>query len=406
MSEKPTALFLSPIYPDITGNGLAIRSGSLLRALAASHQVTLLTIPVQGNYRTNPPEELLCLCSQHKTAMCTLTATDISRHWYDRFKTENPPTWKQATPEYLQYLRSLCDDQSFDLLYVFRLYLTPFCDAFSTTRRVLDLDELDSKSMKRTAEVLRTSDQHKQAHQQQVEASAIEKNEAKSLATYQSISVSTAAERDTLLQRFRTLPPVTVIPNPCPEPTELSTTPSDSTFRFLFVGNFFHLPNLLAAQQISYHLLPQLQDVTARPLECLLAGAGDEGQLRQLDSIQGVHCYGRLDSITALQQIYARCNTALVPLQSGGGSRIKILEAFAYGLPVISTPIGAEGLEVQDGLQLRIAEWGPDFLQACLDSIDNPEPVEMISAGRDYLKLHHTPEVILGQMQQQLAAAY
>jgi glycosyltransferase involved in cell wall biosynthesis len=60
-----------------------------------------------------------------------------------------------------------------------------------------------------------------------------------------------------------------------------------------------------------------------------------------------------------------------VPLESGGGTRLKILEAFAAGLPVVSTAIGSEGLAVADGRELTIAET-PGFAEAVSALLLNP----------------------------------
>ena len=58
----------------------------------------------------------------------------------------------------------------------------------------------------------------------------------------------------------------------------------------------------------------------------------------------------------------------IVPLWSGGGSRIKILTALAMGCPVVSTTIGAEGLDLEDGLHLLIADT-PDEIQTAVEGL-------------------------------------
>jgi glycosyltransferase involved in cell wall biosynthesis len=63
----------------------------------------------------------------------------------------------------------------------------------------------------------------------------------------------------------------------------------------------------------------------------------------------------------------------VVPLRAGGGTRIKILEAFAHGVPVVSTRIGAEGISVADGKHLLLADDAEAFARACLQVKENPE---------------------------------
>jgi glycosyltransferase involved in cell wall biosynthesis len=57
---------------------------------------------------------------------------------------------------------------------------------------------------------------------------------------------------------------------------------------------------------------------------------------------------------------------AIVPLRIGGGTRLKIYEAMAAKVPVVSTSLGAEGLDVRDGENIAIADSPPQFAEACL----------------------------------------
>ena len=57
---------------------------------------------------------------------------------------------------------------------------------------------------------------------------------------------------------------------------------------------------------------------------------------------------------------------SIVPLRIGGGTRLKIFEAMAAGIPVVSTTIGAEGLEVRSGENIRIADAPEDFAEHCI----------------------------------------
>ncbi|MCX7020417.1 MAG: glycosyltransferase family 4 protein [bacterium] len=76
-------------------------------------------------------------------------------------------------------------------------------------------------------------------------------------------------------------------------------------------------------------------------------------------------------------------------LLSGGGTRVKILEAFAAGTPVVTTSMGCEGIGVRNGVHLRIADDPESFADACLDILEHPEKTTaMTQAARD-LVLNH-----------------
>ncbi len=76
-----------------------------------------------------------------------------------------------------------------------------------------------------------------------------------------------------------------------------------------------------------------------------------------------------------------------VPLLSGGGIRVKILEAMAMGVPVVSTTVGCEGLEVQDGVHLLIADTPKDFARACAAVLQDKELAHKLAQNAHQLIL-------------------
>jgi glycosyltransferase involved in cell wall biosynthesis len=73
-----------------------------------------------------------------------------------------------------------------------------------------------------------------------------------------------------------------------------------------------------------------------------------------------------------LAPLYEAADVAVVPVRAGGGTRIKILEAFAHGVPVVTTPLGAEGIAAVDGEHLLLAEDALGFARACLGVKETP----------------------------------
>jgi glycosyltransferase involved in cell wall biosynthesis len=65
------------------------------------------------------------------------------------------------------------------------------------------------------------------------------------------------------------------------------------------------------------------------------------------------------------------CALPIFPVNAGGGTRIKLIEAFAWGVPVVSTTIGAEGIPVTDGVHLRLADTNASFATACVELLSN-----------------------------------
>jgi glycosyltransferase involved in cell wall biosynthesis len=72
---------------------------------------------------------------------------------------------------------------------------------------------------------------------------------------------------------------------------------------------------------------------------------------------------------------------AIVPLRIGGGTRLKIYEAMAARTPVVSTTIGAEGLEVRDGENIYLADTPEAFAMRCVELLESPAERDRLSAA-------------------------
>jgi glycosyltransferase involved in cell wall biosynthesis len=146
---------------------------------------------------------------------------------------------------------------------------------------------------------------------------------------------------------------VHVIPNgvDCSAYAESPVGHSTRRAVILYVGTLSWGPNASAARTLVEDILPRVRqrvpEATVR-----LVGREPSSDLLELGRRPGVEVFGNvLDMRPHLEDAHVLA----VPLESGGGSRLKILEAFAAGLPVVSTPVGAEGLEVCSGEHLLIA---------------------------------------------------
>lgn len=116
--------------------------------------------------------------------------------------------------------------------------------------------------------------------------------------------------------------------------------PDDAPPRALFLGSFGHAPNRSAARTLVNDIWPRLRPALPG-WELVLAGPGSDAFVAALPDPEGVRGLGYVDDLRAL---FAGCRLFLAPLTEGGGIKIKILEAMARGLPVVTTPIGAEGI--------------------------------------------------------------
>jgi glycosyltransferase involved in cell wall biosynthesis len=106
-----------------------------------------------------------------------------------------------------------------------------------------------------------------------------------------------------------------------------------------------------------------------------------------LARMEGITVTGTVD---AVGPYYQNALVSVVPLRVGSGTRLKVLEAMAAGVPVISTPLGAEGLDVIDGQHLLLAEGPAAFAAAVLKLAgDEDEWRRLASAGQDAVRTRY-----------------
>ncbi len=122
--------------------------------------------------------------------------------------------------------------------------------------------------------------------------------------------------------------------------------------RIVFVGAMDYFPNADAAIFFANRIWP---DVRSRldGAELTIVGKSPSAAVLTLGELPGVTVTGTVPDV---RPFYHGALAAVVPLRSGGGTRLKILEAMAAGVPVISTPVGAEGLEVADGENVLLVD--------------------------------------------------
>ena len=137
----------------------------------------------------------------------------------------------------------------------------------------------------------------------------------------------------------------------------------------LFIGNFQHPPNRHALTYFIERVLPAVR--AARPAARLLvAGAQAPPNFAATLKTPGIEFLGRVEDI---RELYARCAVFVCPILSGSGIRVKLLEAFAAGIPAVSTALGAEGLAGKAGGIIELAETPKAFAAATLSLLDCPK---------------------------------
>ena len=128
----------------------------------------------------------------------------------------------------------------------------------------------------------------------------------------------------------------------------------------VFQGTLRYSPNADAARFLVEDVGPRLRALVP-DARIRLVGVAPPA-LARLAHPPAVTLTGQVPDITAE---LARADVVVIPLRYGSGTRVKILEAFAHRIPVVSTSLGAEGLDVVAGKQLLVADDAEGIAQAC-----------------------------------------
>jgi glycosyltransferase involved in cell wall biosynthesis len=173
---------------------------------------------------------------------------------------------------------------------------------------------------------------------------------------------------------------VAVIPNMYPRPHRPLGDPSAARPPvILFQGSLEYPPNIDAAEWLTNDIAPLIRAVVP----------GSEVRLVGIPatSVKWLHRAGVVTvvgQVPSMEDELERASVAVVPVRYGSGTRVKILESFAHRVPVVSTTVGAEGLDVEDGVHLLLADDPVEFAAATVRLLgDATLRVRLTDAARD-----------------------
>jgi len=188
------------------------------------------------------------------------------------------------------------------------------------------------------------------------------------------------------LDRERLGHPASVV---VPNGYELAPTTPEAAQRpvpvLTMVGLLIYPPNLDAARFFAHRVLPHIR--RQLPSARLRLVGRNDGAIEELAALPGVEILGE---VIELDDVFASTAAVVVPLRAGSGTRVKILEAFARRIPVVSTSLGCEGLHVRDGIELLVGDTPEELAAACVRILsDSDLAASLTAAGHRLWHLHY-----------------
>ncbi len=170
----------------------------------------------------------------------------------------------------------------------------------------------------------------------------------------------------------------------------------------LYLGSFHHLPNVLAAERLVRSIWPAVR-AAVPGARLLVAGAGSEDLPSRVLAAAGVEYLGFVDDLPAL---YAASRLVCCPITTGSGTRLKLVEAASYARPMVSTRLGAEGLDFRDDVEILLRDDDAGLAQACVKLLlDDARCHTLGDAGRAAMRRHYDVALIEQHIGQVIAEA-
>lgn len=376
VTVRPRLLLVSPIIPARRGNGLAMRTCFFLEAYASHFDVDLAVLPIIA-----APEKLTDFVRARVRRLHIFPPPVTDTHYSLIAATLDPAARLSAFVRYgrpslasrtggpaRQILDQWVRTERYDVVHVERLYLAPVIEGLmslppaSRPRLVIDCDDDDAVAYRRFAAIERSQDRAAAAAWAEAEAVAFSSMVQDMLGHFDLVFAASAAVAASL---SRSQAEVVAVPNVAPAARmRISKTKRPGCKTVLFVGTMGYPPNDDAACWFLKRIWPRLRRLLHSPMQLMIIGSGPSARLCRLAQRRDVVVTG---TIADTAPCYRMADLAVVPVRAGSGTRIKLLEAAAHGVPVVSTTLGAEGTTFRHGHELLLADTEEAFARACAD---------------------------------------
>ncbi|MEB3295287.1 MAG: glycosyltransferase [Synechococcales bacterium] len=270
----------------------------------------------------------------------------------------------------MRKLLQMLSAANFDIVVFDMIYMAQYRDLFPNAYHVLSEQNIESQLLRSCSEVANQTQLNQMMQQQSsVKAFVGGQTEADLLANYENeqwqhfplrwvVSDLDQAELDRRCPTGKTV----VVRNGV-DTKDVQVQEDNPNNRILFIGTLSYYPNIDGATYFTETILPLIwqQDPS---VEFWIAGSAPPQSILDWGQHPQIRVIANPDDMT---EVARQCSVTVVPLRIGSGTRIKILQAFGMGLPVITTSLGCAGLEVRDRTHLSIQDEPAAFAQATLE---------------------------------------
>jgi polysaccharide biosynthesis protein PslH len=367
-------LFLSQVLPYPLDAGPKMRSYFVLRHLIQEHEVTLLTF-VRDTDRPQDIAHLADLCHAVQTVpMCRTQLRDL-KFLAQSLMSQTPfLILRDQMPAMTAKIRELVNAEPFDVIHADQLWMAQYALAAKaeSPRVKLILDQHNAVHLipQRLAEA--ETNPVKQAFLAR-EARLLTAYEPEICGQFDHVVWVTEEDRHAVAAWSKPAngpTSSTVIPI-CADPAHVKPVERVAkSCRITFLGGLHWPPNAQGVLWFAKHIFPQVRAEVPGAVLTVIGKNPPSGLAGE-----GVEATGYVvDPMPYLTETAA----FIVPLHAGGGMRVKILDAWSWGLPIVSTAIGAEGIETEHEKNILIADTAESFAEAVIRILNDPTVAQQL----------------------------
>jgi glycosyltransferase involved in cell wall biosynthesis len=359
-------LAVSPRIPFPPIDGAGMRTSHLLRALSERHEVTLVAFDYGGRHEPPGfPVELLTVPWEWPEAYRAMREGDAaeSQRAVAELSAEDGEPWFVscvASPDFAAAIRR-ASRGGVDVVVLeetamgrFMPELQPGCPV------VLDLHNVHARIARRAAEL----DPGQQAEAERTRR--FESHLARRCSLLLVVSDLEAVAARELLGADQDR--VRVVPNGVDTEVFQPAAGGQERGRVLFVGRMDYEPNVDAVLRFAADVWPAVRE-QAPWASFHVVGPDPVAEVEEI-ACEDVIVHGLVEDV---RSCYASAEVFVAPLRSGGGTRLKLLEAAASGLPIVTTSVGMEGLRLRPGRDLVVADEAVDIATAVAGFLEDAE---------------------------------
>jgi polysaccharide biosynthesis protein PslH len=357
-------LFLTQVLPYPLNAGPKVRAYHMLRHLAGQHEVTLVSF-IRPDDSADAIAHLSDICrAVHTVSMQRSTWRNLKAGGKGLLTGLPIVMARDEIAEMQALVRRLAASRAFDVVHADQLSMSAYGLLAAEEGALPALLDEHNAIYLLTQRMI--ADERNWARRTVMarEAKAFARYEARTCQAYDAVLTVTSEDRQHLLalyppeQRERMRDKFTVVPISV-DPDEIHAVahhPSAAP-TILHVGTMFWPPNVAGVLWFAREVLPLIHQRLPEA-RFVVVGKSPPPEVQALASDPRIVITGY---VAELEPYLAEADAFVVPLHAGGGMRVKILDAWLWGLPIVSTPIGAEGIELRDGENIMLAEGAVPF---------------------------------------------